>query len=192
MHPVLYYHPFSSYSQKVLIALYENGTPFERREFGPEDPTAWEELVEIWPVKRFPMLKDRARGKAGVIFEASTIIEYLQLHYPGPVRLIPEASDLAIEVRMLDRLFDNYISTPQQAIVFDALRKRRIAIRSACRRRATCSMPPICGWKRGWVNRRRRAFPGRWARVFRLPTAPPRRFSSMRTGRIRSAIAFRP
>lgn len=123
MHPVLYYHPFSSYSQKVLIALYENGAPFERREFGPEDPTAWEELVAIWPVKRFPMLKDRARGKAGVIFEASTIIEYLQLHYPGPVKLIPEASDLAIEVRMLDRLFDNYISTPQQAIVFDALRK---------------------------------------------------------------------
>ncbi|MDE1159394.1 MAG: glutathione S-transferase family protein [Neorhizobium sp.] len=130
MRPVLYYHPFSSYSQKVLIALYENGTPFERREFGPEDPGAWEELAALWPVKRFPMLKDESRqqgwdaGHQGhAVFEASTIIEYLQLHYPGPVRLIPDLADLAIAVRMLDRFFDNYVSTPQQAIVFDALRK---------------------------------------------------------------------
>ena len=27
--PRLYAHPFSSYSQKALVALYENGTPFE-------------------------------------------------------------------------------------------------------------------------------------------------------------------
>jgi glutathione S-transferase len=38
----LYYHPFSSYSQKVLIALYENATPFEHRNL--EDAGAREEL----------------------------------------------------------------------------------------------------------------------------------------------------
>ena len=31
MPPILYAHPFSSYSQKVLVALYENDTPFEYR-----------------------------------------------------------------------------------------------------------------------------------------------------------------
>ena len=39
MPPVLYAHPFSSYCQKVLIALYENATPFEMRILGaPGDP----------------------------------------------------------------------------------------------------------------------------------------------------------
>lgn len=54
--------------------------------------------------------------------EATTVIEYLHVHYPGPVKLIPDDADAAIEVRMLDRFFDNYVSTPQQKIVFDALR----------------------------------------------------------------------
>jgi glutathione S-transferase len=38
------------------------------------------------------------------------------------VRLIPDDPAVAVEVRMLDRFFDNYISTPQQKIVFDAIR----------------------------------------------------------------------
>ena len=35
---LLYAHPFSSYCQKVLIALYENGVPFELKMLGPETP----------------------------------------------------------------------------------------------------------------------------------------------------------
>jgi glutathione S-transferase len=116
--PVLFSHPFSSYCQKVLTALYENGTAFDTRMLGPEDPDAYGELVARWPVKRFPMLMDKGRS----IHEASIIIEYLQVHYLGPVRLIPEQADAALEVRMLDRFFDNYISTPQQKLVFDVLR----------------------------------------------------------------------
>ena len=80
----LYAHPFSSYSQKVLIALYENATPFEYRSL--EDPSANAELASLWPLKRFPVLVDQGH----TILEASTIIEYLQVHYPGLVRLIPE------------------------------------------------------------------------------------------------------
>ncbi|KKX28145.1 glutathione S-transferase family protein [Rhizobium sp. LC145] len=118
MRPMLYAHPFSSYCQKTLTALYENDIAFEYRMLSPDDPSAYEELCAIWPVKRFPILKDRGRQ----IFESSIIIEYLQQHYPGPVRLIPDDPDLALEVRMLDRFFDNYISTPQQRIVFNAIR----------------------------------------------------------------------
>jgi glutathione S-transferase len=111
----LYAHPFSSYSQKVLIALYENATPFEYRNL--EDPSANAELASLWPLKRFPILVDQGR----TILEASTIIDYLQLHYPGPVRMISEG-DAGVEVRMLDRIFDNYVMTPMQKIVLNQLR----------------------------------------------------------------------
>lgn len=114
----LYAHPFSSYCQKVLIALYENGTPFDFRILGPEDPAAGEELAGLWPMKRFPVLVDRGR----TVIESSIIIEHLTLHHPGPVRLIPEDPQTALDVRFLDRFFDNYVMTPQQKPVFDALR----------------------------------------------------------------------
>lgn len=112
----LHAHPFSSYCQKVLVALYENATPFEYRLLG--DAASMQELESLWPMKRFPVLVDGDR----TVFEASTIIEYLGLHHPGSVRLIPEDPKAAIEVRMLDRVFDNYVSTPQQKVVFDRLR----------------------------------------------------------------------
>ena len=112
----LYAHPFSSYCQKVLIALYENDVAFTYRMI--EDPGVGEELARLWPMKRFPILRENGR----VVMETSAIIEYLQLHHPGPVRLIPDDPDLAIEARMMDRVFDNYVMTPQGKFVFDALR----------------------------------------------------------------------
>lgn len=114
--PTLYTHPFSSYCQKVLVALYENGTPFESRLL--EGDEAMRELEALWPMKRFPVLVDGDR----IVIEATCIIEYLGLHHPGPVRLIPDDPRVALEVRMIDRFFDNYISTPQQRIVTDRLR----------------------------------------------------------------------
>ena len=114
----LYAHPFSSYCQKVLIALYENDTPFEWRPLTPDNAEAYAQFAQLWPLKRFPLLTDGEH----TLIEASIIIEYLGLHYPGPVRLIPEDARAALEVRMLDRFFDNYISTPQQKIVADSLR----------------------------------------------------------------------
>jgi glutathione S-transferase len=112
----LYAHPFSSYCQKVLIALYENGTPFEYRMLGNEGIDA--ELEALWPIKRFPVLVDRGR----TVVEATIIIEHLGLYHPGPVRLIPEDPQAALDVRMMDRFFDNYIMTSMQKIVFDRLR----------------------------------------------------------------------
>ncbi|HWX67694.1 MAG TPA: glutathione S-transferase family protein [Rhodanobacter sp.] len=114
----LYAHPFSSYCQKVLIALYENSTRFEWRLLSHEDPQVLEEFATLWPLKRFPVLVDGNH----TVLEASIIIEYLELHYPGPVRLIPTDASAALEVRTMDRVFDNYVSTPQGKIVFNALR----------------------------------------------------------------------
>lgn len=114
----LHAHPFSSYCQKVLIALYENATPFQWRLLAPDAPQAAAELEALWPLKRFPVLVDNGRTLA----EASIIIEYLDLQHPGPVRLIPDDARAALEVRFMDRFFDNYIATPLQKIVFDSLR----------------------------------------------------------------------
>lgn len=114
----LYAHPFSSYCQKVLVALYENATPFDWRLLDAPDGEALRELAALWPLKRFPVLRDGTR----TVIEATSIIEYLGVHHAGPVRLIPDDADAALDVRMLDRFFDNYVSTPQQRIVFDSLR----------------------------------------------------------------------
>jgi glutathione S-transferase len=114
----LYAHPFSSYCQKVLVALYENRTPFEFRALSHENPQVMEELAALWPMKRFPVLVDAGR----TVIEASIIIEHLGLYHPGSVHLLPEDARTALEVRCMDRFFDNYISTPQQKIVGDSLR----------------------------------------------------------------------
>jgi len=118
----LFFHPFSSYCQKALVALYENAVPFEEQLLDGPDAAASRRLAELWPMKRFPVLVDGDR----TIIEATCIIEYVGLRMPGPVRLIPDDPQAALEVRMMDRFFDNYISTPQQKIVFDALRPEAV------------------------------------------------------------------
>jgi len=112
----LYAHPFSSYCQKVLTAFYENDTAFEYRML--EDKDAAAELAALWPLKRFPILVDGGR----TVLEASIIVEYLDLAYPGRTRLVPEDARAALDVRMMDRVFDNYVMTPMQKIVLDRLR----------------------------------------------------------------------
>src|SRR3546814_12225771 len=82
---LLYAHPFSSYCQTVLVALYENGTPFEWRLLSQEHQRVLEEFAALWPHGRFPVLCDAGRP----IVEARVIIEYLGLHPPGPVPLLP-------------------------------------------------------------------------------------------------------
>lgn len=114
----LYGHPFSSYHQKALIAFYENELPFTFRMVGPdqeENSAAW---LKAWPVGKFPLLVDRGKP----VMESSIIIEHLQRHYPGPVRLIPDDADKALEVRMLDRISDNHVMGNMQRVVNDALR----------------------------------------------------------------------
>ena len=112
----LYSHPFSSYCQKVLIALYENATPFTYRHL--EDPGAADERAALWPFGKFPVLVDGGRTVA----ESSIIIEHLALHHPGPVQLLPADPKAALEVRFMDRFFDLHVMTAMQQPVFEALR----------------------------------------------------------------------
>ena len=108
----LFGHPFSSYTWKALIALYETDTPFTFRDIsGDKYPENEATFFAHWPVGKFPLLVED-----GVpIMESSTIIEHVA---PS---LIPSERDAALEVRMLDRIFDNNVMTPMQAIVAEHL-----------------------------------------------------------------------
>lgn len=114
----LYAHPFSSYCQKVLIVLYEKDISFTYRTVGPDDPSVGADLEKLWPMKKFPVL---TKGDRSYI-EASVIVEFLDLLRPLPTPLLPAEPMDALEVRFLDRFFDNYVQTPLQKVVGDALR----------------------------------------------------------------------
>lgn len=121
MRPILYYHPLASFCHKVLIALYENGTEFEREMIRHDMPEDRARLLESWPVGKMPVLRDEARN--ATVPESTIIIEYLDLHHPGPIRLIPLDADAALQVRLWDRFFDHYIHQPMQKHVLDRLRE---------------------------------------------------------------------
>lgn len=118
----LYGHPFSSYTQKALIALYENDTAFEFRVIGPDTPQHIEEWSKRWPFAKFPLLLDGDRQ----FTETSIIVEYLQLAHPGPVRLLPADPMAALNVRFLDRFFDLYVMDGMQIAVDAAIGRAHV------------------------------------------------------------------
>jgi glutathione S-transferase len=113
----LYAHPFSSYCQKVLIALWADGTPFEYRMLDDEHPDNMAELKRRWPFALFPMLVDDGE----TVVETTPIIEHLQARHPGPNIWIP-VGDLGRRVRFLDRFFDQYVMNTMTVSVFNAIR----------------------------------------------------------------------
>ncbi|TCR83931.1 glutathione S-transferase family protein [Rhizobium sp. BK376] len=117
---VLYHHPLASFCHKVLIALYESGTPFEHRIVDLGNEVSRNELIRFWALGKIPLLRDEARDKT--VPETSIIIEYIDRHYPGPQRLLPEEIDQALQVRLWDRFFDLYVQLPMQKIVADHMR----------------------------------------------------------------------
>jgi len=112
----LFGHPFSSYTWKVLTALYADGTEFRFRQV-PEDEDNYAELKRIWPFGKFPLLIDDGQP----VFETTPIIEHLQAHHPGPNVWIPDG-ELGRRVRFLDRFFDLHVQGNMQPAVNNALR----------------------------------------------------------------------
>src|SRR4249919_1139482 len=116
----LHFHPLASYCHKVLIALYENDTPFTPNIVNLGDKGERTALLALWPIGKFPVLRDDARDQT--IPESTVIIEYLDRHYPGRTRFIPADADLALQARLRDRFYDLYVHEPMQKIVGDLLR----------------------------------------------------------------------
>ena len=120
MAPKLYYHPLSSYSQKALVAFYEKGCAFEPVLVNMMDEKAKEDYKKIYPMGKVPFLRIEAKNWS--VPESSIIIEYIDRHYPGGTKLIPDDPDLARQVRMRDRFFDLYVNDSMAKIFFDGLR----------------------------------------------------------------------
>ena len=116
----LYFHPLASFCHKVLIPLYENDTPFEPVVVDLADPASSAAFRAVWPMAKMPALRDDARGHTAA--ESTIVIEYLDAHYPGKVRFVPDDPDAAWRTRLWDRVFDHYVELPMQKIVGDRLR----------------------------------------------------------------------
>jgi glutathione S-transferase len=116
----LLYHPFASYCMKVLVALYELDVAFEGTIVDLGDPGQRAALQALWPMGKFPVLRDRERDR--VVVESSIVIEYLVQQHRGPQTLLPADAEAALDVRMHDRFHDVYVHGPMQAIVGDRLR----------------------------------------------------------------------
>ena len=116
----LHFHPLSSFCHKVLIALYENGTPFTPQMVDLGDAAQRDAFRKLWPIGKFPVLRDEAHDRT--VAESSIIIEYLDQHDPGKTRFIPVDAEQAHATRMSDRFFDLHIHLHMQKIVGDRLR----------------------------------------------------------------------
>jgi glutathione S-transferase len=116
----LYYHPLASFCHKVLMALYENATPFAPEIVNLGDKEASARFFCLWPLGKIPVLRDEQLDRT--IPEATIIIEYLDAHYPGAHRLLPQNDDQRLEARLWDRFFDLYVQVPMQKRVADHMR----------------------------------------------------------------------
>src|ERR687897_1658619 len=116
----LYFHPLASFCHKALIALYENGIPFEPVIVDLMDEASSAAFRAVWPMAKMPVLRDEARDRT--VAESTIIIEYLEAYYPGTTRFLPADPDGAWQTRMWDRFYDHYVQEPMQKIVTDRLR----------------------------------------------------------------------
>lgn len=110
-------HPFSSYTWKGEIALIEKQADYIFRQIGPDQPDNSAVQKAIWPLGKFPVLRDGDTD----LFESTIIIEYVDRLYPQAPMLIPADPDAALQVRLMDRLFDNHVMSPMQAVVNEHL-----------------------------------------------------------------------
>lgn len=115
----LHFHPLASFCWKPLIALYENETAFDPVIVDLGDEASRSAFFKLYPVGKFPLLQDKSRDR--LVPESSIIVEYLAAHHPGPTDLVG-SGDRALDIRLADRFYDNYLHHPMQAIVADRLR----------------------------------------------------------------------
>ena len=143
----LYGHPFSSYTWKALIALRVAGIEFDFRMVDDEHPENQAVVRGAGPLGKFPVLRDGEN----LIFESTSIIEYIANGRAEPETLIPSDADAALGMRMLDRVFDNYVMGPAQDVVIEHLRAPgnpdMARVQEACGKLERCY-----AWLEGWLE----------------------------------------
>ena len=114
----LYYAPASSYSQRVLIALYEKELDFMPIEVNLFDTESRKQYLQI---NRFGKIPTLITDDGEVILEASIQIEYLD-SYQKDIPLIPKDLKANLEMRMLERIIDVYVNGGREALFKDSQR----------------------------------------------------------------------
>ena len=110
----LYYASASSYSQRVLIALYEKDLSFTPIKVNLFETQTREKYKKINPFAKIPTLET---DNGEIIFEACIIIEYLERQFPQEPRLLnPEH---ILEIRLVERIIDVYINGGREALFAD-------------------------------------------------------------------------
>jgi glutathione S-transferase len=135
----LFAHPFSSYCWKAMIAFHEKALPFSLRMI--EEAGAMDDLRALWPIGKFPVLQDESQ----TVIEATTIIEYLDLLHYDRAPLIPAVATEALAVRFMDRVFDNHVMTPMNAVVAEYIIDRATPDQSRIAK-ARVALDSIYGW----------------------------------------------
>ena len=176
----LYYHPLASFCQKVLIALYENETPFEPHFVDLGDAASSAAFKKLWPMGKIPGAARRRAGSDDPRVEHHHRVPGATLSGHEPA--LAADAELARETRLRDRFFDLYVHEPMQKIVTDRLRpadkhdpygveEARALLQTAY----------------GMIERDMATRPGPWATPSPWPTAPPRPRCSTPTWSSRSA-----
>lgn len=143
----LYGHPFSSYTWKARIALFGAEIDHDFAMIDGDHPENVAVIQSAGPLGKFPVLRDGEN----LIFEATSIVEYLAQHHTHGDLLMPTDPDAAIGVRMLDRVFDNYVMGPVQDVVNEHL--RNAADPDAARvAEARAKLDRSYAWLEGWLQ----------------------------------------
>lgn len=143
----LFGHHFSSYTWKALIALYAAEVDFEFRVVDADHPENVEVVQSAGPLGKFPVLRDGEN----MLFEATSIIEYIANRYAPAEMLVPSQPDAAVGIRMLDRVFDNYVMSPVQQVVDEYLRDAENPDKTRVEE-ARAKLDRSYAWLEGWLT----------------------------------------
>lgn len=143
----LYGHPFSSYTWKALIALYANDIEFDFRVVDEDHPEHARFVATAGPLGKFPVLQDGEN----VIFESTSIIEYLSQRHAKNQLLVPDEPSAALGMRMLDRVFDNYVMNVMQIVVNEYIRGGENPDQARCAETRE-QLTRTYAWLEGWLE----------------------------------------
>jgi len=113
----LYYHPLSTYCQKVLIACYEKSVAFTPELVNLMDDDGREAYRKIYPLGKIPLM---VLDDGHWLPESSIIVEYLDSHFESGPKLIPEDPDGSRQVRFKDRMYDLYLNDSVGTLMFES------------------------------------------------------------------------
>ena len=141
----LFGHPFSSYTWKVLIALWADETPFGSCAW-PPSPRERRRATPPLAVGQFPLLVDGDRSVPEQVPSSSIC------GAPSRAQSLDSGWRARAARSLFDRVFDLRVMANMQAVVSDALRPQSIETLLTAALRANGSAQPTTGLRQIWTS----------------------------------------